>query len=125
MRRTWLIIREVSTDEIRISSLPAGERPEADARYRCHGPFRSRVAAQLALDERSSVCRAVLYGEGCQYVRDATCWRCQSVVGRPRPRGPSDSIYCDECYGILRKHEEDAAAGRAVPRVSDIGKVGG
>ena len=70
MRRTWLIIREVSTDEIRISSVPVGERHEVDAAYRCHGPFRSMVAAQRALDERSSVAYEALYGDGRQFVND-------------------------------------------------------
>ena len=70
MRRTWLIIREVSTDEVRIASVAAGQRPEADAAYRCHGPFQSRAAAQRSLTQRSSVAYEVLYGDGKQFVTE-------------------------------------------------------
>ena len=67
-RRTWVIIREVATDEIVISSLPAGQKPTADPAYRCHGPFASKVSAERAIEHRSSTLRRVLYEDAKQFV---------------------------------------------------------
>lgn len=69
MRRNYVIIREVATDELRISPVSPGYRPPADPAYRCHGPFKSKVAANRALKEKSSVAFAALYGDGKQYIR--------------------------------------------------------
>ena len=67
-RRTFMLVLEIETDELRICNLPAGQKPKADSRYRVHGPFRSSVAAQRAIDQRSSAARRVLYGTGKQFV---------------------------------------------------------
>jgi hypothetical protein len=61
MKRTYVIIMDRTTEEIRIAGLPAGQRPAADPRYRCHGPFRSAVAAGVGAEvERTS--RGVVRG---------------------------------------------------------------
>jgi hypothetical protein len=68
-RSVYVIIRDVATDEIRISPVVAGYRPPADSAYRCHGPFKSKAAAERAIREKSSAVREVLYGDGKQYVK--------------------------------------------------------
>ena len=67
-RRTWMVIREVATDELRLASLPAGQRPAADPAYRCAGPYRSKAAANRAVSQKSSALHAMLYGDGKQFV---------------------------------------------------------
>lgn len=66
--RVYVIIREVSTDEIRIGCTTDGP-PNPDPNYRCHGPFRSLAAAKRAFNQHDSTAWAVLYGDGPQYVR--------------------------------------------------------
>lgn len=67
MRRTYVLILEVATNELVVSSLPAGQRPKADSRYRCHGPFRSKRAAERAVKERLTAVERTLYGNGRQF----------------------------------------------------------
>ena len=67
-RKTWVLVLEVETDEIRVVSVDAGVRPKADSDYKCHGPYKSKIAACRAVDEKSSVLTAVFYGNGRQYV---------------------------------------------------------
>lgn len=72
-RRTWVVVLEVATDEIRICSVPAGTRPVEAAGFRCHGPFKSKISADRAIAEKSTALRDVLYGDGRQFVAAGEC----------------------------------------------------
>jgi hypothetical protein len=68
-RRVYLVIRQVATDELRIVPVKPDYKPEPDPAYTWGGPFRSKQAAQKALDQKSSTLRKQLY-QPCDSVSD-------------------------------------------------------
>lgn len=64
MRATeYIVIRQVTTDQLRICRVVSGYRPKPDLEYTWGGPFRSKAAATKAIEARSEALRRQLYTE--------------------------------------------------------------
>ena len=64
MRATeFIIIREVATDDLRLTRIVVGYKPPPDPAYTWGGPFKSRQAASKALHRKNETLRKQLYPE--------------------------------------------------------------
>jgi hypothetical protein len=61
-RSRYLVIRQVATDELLLVLVKIGQRIEPEDGYRFAGPFKSKAAANRALDDMDTTLEEALYG---------------------------------------------------------------
>jgi hypothetical protein len=62
----WIIIRDVSTDELSVVEINSGQRIEPMSGYRYGGPYTSQSAAKANLRRKDGGLRVQLYGSRMQ-----------------------------------------------------------
>jgi len=96
MRRIYFVVREVKTEQLRISPAVAGYRPPpSDSEYTWGGPFRSKRAAELAVEQKSETLRRQLQmaitislkgmGMSCWFLSSTNQMICASFGGSDLP----------------------------------------
>ena len=57
----YIVIRDLATDELRVTRVMLGYRPPCDPAYTWGGPFGTRQRASKAIAEKSGTLRRQLY----------------------------------------------------------------
>lgn len=63
LRYQYIVIREIASDELRITKIAPGYNPKADPEYTWGGPFKSLQAARKAVEYRYVELQRQLYPE--------------------------------------------------------------